>query len=157
MFTKNRIFAGIVLMVLLAVAAFALSSNEGGVQPRTRDAYKQLDLSRDQSLASSDPTYHEAVSYLDSWIDDPIRVALQTANYPNADNSVPDQLFLFRTGASSVTVVIVKDKLLDDSIRAKEIRVDLVKQNGTWQIEWVGGRWQCQRGFEFGWTTALCS
>jgi len=59
----------------------------------------------------------------------------------------PRQFSLYRTGPDSVTAIFLAETPFDDSVAAREIRLDLTRQAGQqWQVAWGGARFLCARG-----------
>lgn len=101
--------------------------------------------------------YKEAIALNTDWVKNPEMVALRVAGYPNIDKIDPEKVEM-ETNADGITIVVVlSPRLMDDSIRRQETRVELIKDGDIWKIVWAGWRQQCARGlFNFGWTTSLC-
>jgi hypothetical protein len=91
------------------------------------------------------------------WANDPQVIGLWVAGYPNSDGTTPDRVYTF-TSADRATIVVSTLGCMDNSIRDKEARVDLVQVGTAWQIEWAGSRWRCTpgRGHRW-WSPARCS
>ena len=169
------LFVVLALFALLAaVMVLRLSASRPEAQPQTRSdtvadvcsscqplskaSYRPDDIENDLWNSWWLDEYDAARSSSASWVQDPIDLALRFAGYPNPDEVAPDRVNVFYENSSTVTVVICKDGLMDDSVRAKEHRIDLVRNGGLWEIEWSGARFRCvpNRGSQE-WTTDLCN
>jgi hypothetical protein len=149
---------GCVAVVVIALIAVAGPILLFAIRPdtRPRSGYRSYDSSTDRRLLSFDQEYEHARENADSWTENPIDVALRIAGYPNPDSIEPDRVCAFYRNPSSVTVIVTKAGLMDDSVEAEETRVDLVTSDGIWEIDWVGARYRCQRTLYRGWVTSLC-
>lgn len=92
----------------------------------------------------------------ESWIKDPLFVALNYTGYPNRDNNPPSKIYAHKDRNEKVTIIISNFNARDDSIKDTENRIDLINIDGTWKIEWAGYRQRCRRSPFNGWTTGLC-
>jgi len=153
---KPLIIAGIsilsvIVVIFLLVPAFSASAPD-------RSQYQSYDLIHDPLLAAFRRDYADARASRAAWLADPVMVALRVAGYPNNDGTEPDSVTTFSNDFTTVTIVIRKEGLHDDSVAAEETRVDLVKRGMVWEVAWAGGRWRCGRevSIGYGWTTALC-
>jgi hypothetical protein len=102
--------------------------------------------------------FQTAILNKEPWLDNPIDIALRLAGYPNGDYWYPDTITAHYRKHSPyiVTVVIVVTGLLDDSVGASDIRVDLVFTEEKWHVQWFGFRQQCIRDNIDGWVTNPC-
>lgn len=138
---------GLVLIVYLLVNSL---SNQ-------RSSYYTYDFANTSHLQSFNQEFAAARQTQEAWISDPVAIALRVAGYPNLDRIEPDEVKVSKDENNMVSVVIKKFNLMDDSVRHKEVRVDLVSNQNTWEIEWAGAKWKCARDFSFGWTSRRCS
>jgi hypothetical protein len=148
---------GVAIIVILAIWS-SLASFEPS--PPGRDLYRPYDLNSERWLRDFGNEYAEAVNIHAEWVLDPTAVGLRVAGYPNVDQTTPDHVSIFHGSAITVTMIVADFNLMDDSIAAKEIRVELVKQGDIWAVAWAGWRQQCGRDLlllSFGWTTSHCS
>ena len=118
---------------------------------RSKQDYLSSDLATSPWLAAFNKSYESAKQTNEPWLFKPSTVALRLMGYPNIDGCKPTEVSIIEQSADKVTVVISKgpeqgELCGDDSIRASETRVDVVKQNQIWAVEWVGGRYQCHQG-----------
>ena len=145
-------------VVVIAVTVIAGSATLFAIRPdaRPRSAYRSDSSSTDQWLLDSGQESEHARGDADGRVGDAIDLALRVAGYPNPDALEADTVHAFYRDSSSVTVIVRKAGLYDDSVEARETRVDLVRGDGTWRIEWVGERYRCQRTGYRGWVTSLC-
>ena len=102
-------------------------------------------------------TYQAAVSDDAHWVHNPISIAIMTISLTNSDNFLPDRVVaIARPEHNQVivqnethetiadhNVVIVVFSVSHLLIPEAEIRVDLVRENGIWQIMWIGSRVKC--------------
>lgn len=102
--------------------------------------------------------YEQALQDNEEWVSDPVKIALRLAGYPNDDHLSPDNVSTYYSNKSSkiVSVIVLSTNLMDDSIKDKEYRVDLLEENNSWRIQWAGYRQRCWRGFLGGWTRGFC-
>ncbi len=124
---------------------------------------QMLILDRNQYKANTDwenfcQRYQDAILNEDSWVNYPIEIALNFSGYPNPDDFPPYTVTsIFKRGDSKiVTVVTLFTNLLDDSVRDVETRVDLIKENEIWQIQWSGYRLRCYRNNSEEWVITPC-
>ena len=146
------------VVVALMLITILLARTVSSTSPRSRTAYRPYDFAHDQWLSGFTKAYADARATQANWITAPRAVALRVAGYPNEDGVEPDTVTLFHDDLARVTVIIGKEGLHDDSVAAKEIRVDLIKEGQWWEVTWAGGRWRCGRDVLSGlwWTTSLC-
>lgn len=150
-FTKRRTFW--LVVVVLLIGAILLFSN----QSVGRDQYRTLDFPQDSSFVSFSEAYQTAIAIHSGWISDPEAVALRAVGYPNPDNIPPDRVTSFLEETGTTIVTITDQNLMGDSLTAIEYRVELTQNDNIWQVEWVGARFRCRRGFSVGWTSQFCS
>ena len=126
--------------------------------PNSKIFYRRYDLDGESYLLWLDrrgifnQELEKARLNKERWTESPHEIALRLS-----DPDSTDKVDVFQTGAKTVTIIVFDGNLQDDSRSAEEIRVDLVENEGKWQIEWAGGRWKCRRTFYSGWTTSGCS
>jgi len=158
MFKKSMLLGCIVVMATVCVmgSGVLMSLFHLDSQPKSRSSYAAYDLQTDPWLSPFNQGYKDACPGPVNAVQHPVDVALRVAGYPNEDGVTPDTVNAFYESASEVTVVISKDGLLDDSIRAKEVRVDLIHEDGGWKVEWAGARYRCWRCVYPGWITWPC-
>jgi hypothetical protein len=148
---------GIKIIAIIFILALWSSFASFEPSPPGRDYYRPYDLNSDRYLQNFCNDYAEAINTQAEWIQDPTAVGLRLAGYPNVDGTIPDQVSIFHHSAISMTMVVADFNLMDDSVAAKEIRVELVRQDSVWVVAWAGRRWQCGRDFlSFGWVTSNC-
>lgn len=116
-----------------------------------RQSYRSYNFDTDPWLSSFNKDYQLAKQNKDSWLFNPTTVALRLAGYPNPDGCEPSEVSSVESKDSSITVLIKEgptkgERCGDDSVLASEIRVDLVKPDQIWEIEWAGGRYRCRTG-----------
>jgi hypothetical protein len=123
-----------------------------------RSTYLASDLTSAKWQKEFDSHYRRALSADEAQGIDPKLVALSAAGYPNDDNIPPESVATFESEPGRLIFVIASGPAMDDSISLVEWRVDLIQQDGRWQVEWAGRRWVCGRDlFRWGWTTRNCS
>ncbi|WP_299411226.1 SH3 domain-containing protein [Acaryochloris sp. IP29b_bin.148] len=131
------------------IRADFIAQSSASVLPR--QDYRPYNFDADPWLSSFNTTYAAAKQRRAPWLYKAPAVALKLAGYPNSDGCKPAEVTTTAHNANKVTVVIrngpaQKEFCMDDSVLASQIRVDLVKENQIWVIEWAGGRYRCQRG-----------
>jgi hypothetical protein len=159
MFSKRSTLLGyiaVVATVFMMVVGVVTSLFRSDAQLRSRRSYAAYDFHVSPWLSPFDQEYKDACNDSAKAVQDAVEVALRVAGYPNEDGIQPDRVKAFYENASMVTVVIGNDRLMDDSIRAKEVRVDLIHVDGVWKVEWAGARYRCWRCFYQGWITWPC-
>jgi hypothetical protein len=109
-------------------------------QPKSRTHYQQLDLNNKSLNFSETPEV----------------LALSVAGYPNVDKTDPDDVKVISDDDAQLTYIITDNNLLDDSLLAEEVRVDLLLVDGNWTLDWAGDRRRCRRGLTLGWTKNRC-
>jgi hypothetical protein len=155
-FRSKRFFA--IIAIALGISGVVITASNAG-WGTNRSHYRPFDFDQDLWVVDFRQRYQIAQEQNENWVEDPIAIALRVAGYPNFDNTNPNEIHISYRNSTQMTAVIRSIKLMDDSVSAKEIRVDLIYQSGRWEIEWAGGRWKCQRELiSFpGWQTSLCS
>jgi len=154
MFSKKSALFGriaVVAIVFMMVVGVLTPPFRSDSQLRSRRSYAAYDFHIDPCQEHEDVCDDLANS-----VQDAVDMALRVAGYPNEDGVEPDRVKAFYENTSMVTVVIGDDRLTDDSIRAREVRVDLIRVDGVWKVEWAGARYRCWRCFYQGWITWPC-
>lgn len=121
--------------------------------------------------------YKQASRDGENWVEDPLLVVQRAMSLRYKSEYRPDRLSVFYPNwrdeeefvaqaqgdgahwvGDRVSVVILHDPIVDDdSVRGKEVRIDLERKDGRWEMVWAGFRSRCSRGSTFGgWTTDLC-
>lgn len=103
--------------------------------------------------------YRNAVQAGAPWVDDAEAVALSVAGYPNEYGLGPDRVKVQATSDGRLVYTMLDTWLGDDSISAREYRVELAYDGDLWTIVWAGWRQKCyshRGGSAFVWTTGLC-
>lgn len=116
-----------------------------------RQDYRPYNFETDPWLTSFNKTYATAQQRQESWLADAPTVALKLSGFPSSGECKPAEVKTINLSASKVAVVIksgpsTREACADDSVLASQIRVDLVKENQIWAIEWAGGRYRCHQG-----------
>lgn len=147
------------LVMVILIIVIGLSTLELGPQRiESRESYRTFRLFEDPRFNYFLQEYEDARQNHASWIADPITVALRIAGYPNVDGTSPDEIHSYYENSTKVAVIIQDSHLMDDSVTAKEVRVDLKFNDGEWEIEWAGGRWRCHAGRGHrDWSSKLCN
>jgi hypothetical protein len=146
-----------VIIVLLIVVVGGWLIYDANRSPE-RSAYLADDLTGAEWQREFDTHYRRALSVDEERGIDPKLVALSAAGYPNDDNIPPESVATFDSEPGRLIFVISSGPAMDDSISLVEWRIDLIQQDGRWQVEWAGHRWVCGRDlFRWGWTTDRCS
>lgn len=112
--------------------------------------------------------YQTAISNNESWVHNPIDVALKTFTF--SEFFIPDNVIAltmperktttFQNQASETyvehnAIVVVYSILHPD--QDLEIRVDLIREDEIWKIRWIGSRWKCYKNTNVNWSTEPCS
>ena len=102
--------------------------------------------------------YQEAITKEESWLNDPIEMAMKSQGYPVFENSGPNIVKSFFGKNSRMTIVILTyTNLPDDSIKDQEWRIDLVESGKKlWTIQWIGYRQTCRRTGSDDWVAKRC-
>ncbi len=139
-----------ILAILINIIIVNWNSPGG---PLDKMQYRSLDL------VSVDDEHDAAeIARQKDRINTPYQIGLRFAGYPNIDDVLPDKVTIFYVSRERQIIVVQHTGLHDDSVFAREIRVDMVLEGDSWKIEWAGGRWRCQSGRGSStWTTSLCS
>lgn len=153
-YAKQILLLGVVL--LASVIVVGLLTLELRLPFEDRESYGAYDFAKDPRFASFTQEYKDAHLNQASWVVDPVALALRVVGYPNIDGTNPDQVDVYYIDSAELVVVIKAFGLPDDSVEAKHIRVDLVKKDNIWEIEWAGYKQRCGRGLFIGWTTSNC-
>jgi hypothetical protein len=119
----------------------------------TRDEYEQY-----LHWESFCNYYQEDYATHESWLTYPTEIALRFSGFPNPDNFTPSLVTtVYKRGDPEVaSVIVLFTNFLDDSVRDKEIRVDLVKESEQWEIQWSGFRLRCYRNNSEEWVNTPC-
>ncbi|HEY1015632.1 MAG TPA: hypothetical protein VGE07_23180 [Herpetosiphonaceae bacterium] len=125
--------------------------------PPARSAYRAETAAPDPDRTEFLASYARAEQAGELWTRDPIAVGLRSAGYPNPDNLDPDQVRAWYPTPGQATIVVLAEGLGDDSVAARERRIDLEREGGGWRIIWSGSRFRCVRDLTLGWTADLCS
>jgi hypothetical protein len=146
------------MAIALGISGVAITASNAG-WGATRSHYRPYNFDQDPWLVGFRQRYQVAQAQNERWVLDPVAIALRVAGYPNSDGTNPSEIHISYRNPTQMTAVIRGVNLMDDSVSAKEVRVDLIYRSGRWEIEWAGGRWKCQRELIFvpGWQTSLCS
>ena len=118
---------------------------------RPKQQYLSFNLKTDPWISSFNQSHEAAKQTNEPWLFNAPTVALKLLGYPNTDGCKPTNVSTIEHSPSNVTVIISNgpEQVLPcagDSVLASETRVDLVKQERIWAIEWVGGRYRCHQG-----------
>ena len=109
-------------------------------------------------LTSFQQSYRTAQHAHESWHREPTTVALRIAGYPNPDGIPPTNIAVHFPTPDTAIVIVTASQLMDDSLAAREVRVDLFRHDQEWMVEWAGQRVRCRRDL-FGalwWQTGPC-
>lgn len=106
--------------------------------------------------------YETAVATDAAWPQDPHDVAWQFVDQTMRFSDEPfpyEEIFYLPAPPGEAIFIVILGEYLDDSVWGNKIRVELVEQNGVWEIVWAGDLWRCRRGgaeLEQNWHTTLC-
>lgn len=147
-----------IILILFSSTLLFSGCTTSSNNPLGRSHFKPIDLENETITTHSLfwEEYYSSIEKSEDWVTDPIDVALRYAGFPNPDKINPDRVLTYFLQANKAVVIITRDNLLDDSISAKEYRIDLVKQENVWKIEWAGYRLKCGRGLSIGWGKGPC-
>jgi len=86
--------------------------------------------------------YQNAASNGEEWIKSHVDTAVLTMGISNQDEFFPDKVVVIVNpdNHSIATVVVTKLNMI---VKVAEGRVDLVREDGIWQIMWLGTRVKC--------------
>jgi hypothetical protein len=156
MWKKHLLWRWALVLVVIVVIGGWLIYN--AIRFPERSAYLAYDLASAKWQREYDMHYRRALSAAEEQGATPKLMALSAAGYPNDDNIPPESITNVDSELGRLIFVISSGPAMDDSISLIEWRVDLIQQDGHWQIEWAGERWVCGRDlFRWGWTTDRCS
>ncbi|NIQ80319.1 MAG: hypothetical protein GTN93_19960 [Anaerolineae bacterium] len=113
--------------------------------PDSRSDYRAYDLDSPR-FDWFHREYDAALEADYSWIHKPEAVGLRLAGYPNPDGVRPDIVRVYWPRPDKAIVVVIATGLMDDSVEAMKVRVDLVQRGHLWEVEWAGGQWRCWPG-----------
>ncbi len=101
--------------------------------------------------------YKEAVFNQAYWINAPIELALHVTGYPHPEDLFPTSVYAVTMERRSdvMTVIILEADTRDDSVKAIESRINLIKVDRLGQIYWRGFRLRCRQSID--WVTESCS
>jgi hypothetical protein len=71
----------------------------------------------------------------------------------------PEEVRVFQIASNRAIIVLQMRYLRGDSVDASQMRIELVRVEEVWKVEWAGVRWRCDlfRGNNGpGWTTEPC-
>ncbi len=126
---------------------------------------KQMVADRQQYIASNKwenfcVKYQNAILNKEYWASAPIEIALQIRGFPYEQGPFPTSIYSISSKHHEfITIIILEDDLMDDSIKAIETRFDLIQVDRLWQLYWYGIRLQCRRPYEqpHDWVISSCS
>ena len=150
---KNRRIVGLAILAALVAASGAAAIDL--LRMPTRADYRAIEqnalatriLASEDGSSQSHPATSEAAGR---------EIALRVAGFPNTDRTSPSQAAISDVTQERMIVTILADRLMDDSVSAKETRVEMAVDRGAWEVEWAGERWRCRRALTSTWTTGLC-
>ncbi len=135
------------IVITIIIVTIVIFTFELRPQLKSRDKYRTFDFDNEPRFTSFNQEYNDPRLNDTNLVADPIALALRVAGYPNIDGINPDQVYIYYVSPTQLTVVIKSYGLMDDSLESKDTRVDLVKKDSEWEIEWAGGRWRCRWNF----------
>ena len=94
----------------------------------------------------------------ESWVRDPIRIALESGNFTEARIVSIKRVYESGENPDSTHVTVVEEGYADDSVRGMWSRLTMVKlDDGTWRITEAQRAYRCRRGdHQDGYTADLC-
>ncbi len=69
-----------------------------------------------------------------------------------------EEIRVFRVAANRAIIVLQTRYLRGDSVEGSQVRIELLRVEEAWNVEWAGMRWRCRpfRGNGPGWTLETC-
>ena len=151
---KNRRKFLVYLIGALCIVIVAISLVTK--QTKMRSSYSSLDMDSARWQEEFASPYENAVLDHSVWVREPISVALKAAGYPNIDGLTPESIGFYNINLSEVIVVVRTGRLMDDSIKERELLIDLYQDGDIWRVIWAGQRQRCYRSLSPFWTTKPC-
>lgn len=114
-----------------------------GSQPRVvdRDEYIPFD-----SWNGFCDRYQNAIMNKEDWTNAPIEIALNIIGLPHPEDAFPSSIDAVTTKFDNIMIVTIQQtNIADDSVEARETRLDLIKVDRLWQLYWGGYRLRCYR------------
>jgi heat shock protein HslJ len=121
---------------------------QSAVQSET-DTEKEptVESSREIPFDSMNHRVRTAADRGGSWVQDPIRIALEFRNVTEARIVTIKRVYESGEGPDSAHVTIVEDGYADDSVRGMWTRLAMIKlDDGTWRITEAHTAYRCRRG-----------
>jgi heat shock protein HslJ len=145
------------LELLAAVTRFELDDRE--LRLFTEDTELRFSARTDVSDAASDVVISSAneleVEALNtvlaqnpsaSWAQNPLLIALTLLRFPDAAEVTVSRIDDAVEGATGSVVTITEERLLDDSVAGRLLRVSFVREDGRWRVDSVQEAFRCARG-----------
>jgi len=104
--------------------------------------------------------YQNAIINKEYWVSAPIEIALNIINLPHPEDAFPTSIYAVTTKFDNIMIVMIQQtQIADDSVEARETRLDLIKIDGLWQLYWGGYRLRCYRPYDqpHDWIKQPCS
>ncbi len=69
-----------------------------------------------------------------------------------------EEVRVFRVAANRAIIIIQTSNLRGDSVDGSQVRIELLRVEAAWNVEWAGTRWRCRsfRSDNPGWTVETC-
>lgn len=151
---------GIAISILLGLSLVSCDDSSLSSQERPstskeeislgkRGDYEKIDL---DTLAQSDSQEANLVG------DDPETIVLEQFGFSQLRESQEQKVTVQYPQDNQAIVILTQTGLLDDSVAGIRYRVELVSNQETWRVVWVGRQYKCQpgRGHQ-DWSTQLCA
>lgn len=108
------------------------------------DAYLAVDFSQ---FADFFEHYESALSDNESWLRDPMEVALRFEAWPPSEPGCHQkEITAIPAESGKAIIIIIRRGCPDDSIIDIKMRVELSEAADIWAVEWAGTMWKCSRG-----------
>ena len=117
-----------------------------------RSQYLNFSFQNEPWLRAFQTKYSAARDNQEGWVSEPKAIALRLLGYPNSDGCEPGEITVRGGIEENQSIVIIrspespKEICLDDSVKDSEHRIELVKDQSAWEVEWIGGRFRCRPG-----------
>lgn len=69
-----------------------------------------------------------------------------------------EEVRVFRVALNRAIIILQTRNLIGDSVEGSQVRIELLRVEEAWNVEWAGMRWRCRpfRGNSPGWTVETC-
>ena len=92
--------------------------------------------------------YQNAIMNEEYWASSSIEIALNIIGLPHPEDAFPTSIYAVTTKFDNIMIVTIQQtNIADDSVEARETRLDLIKVDRLWQLYWGGYRLRCYRPY----------